>query len=521
MQNKKWLKKAMALMAAAALAMGGAVSTAWAAGTIIDGTTATGSLTIHKNGVDTSTSLEGAEFTIYKVMDLTVTDGVASYSKTADFESVMNGVNPDKLGNYSAEQLENLATQLAGAVSDSTSKVGPMKTDASGDAVFNALPLGYYLVVETAAPDTYVAGKPFLIAIPSTNNYNNPSAEGTEWVYDVTASPKNSRMRLDKELNTADTKEGVSKDGSVKVGDYVPYKITTAIPSYDATYTNPVFTITDVMSDGLEIQDTTDYPVTVTVGGQTAAKDTDYTLTAVPTKEDGKADLTVAFTADYIKAHGNAEVEVTYYALVTNDAVMGTAGNVNEAGLKYSSNPSETADAGPVKVKVYSFGINLVKFTKEDGTIPLAGAEFELYGEKNGAMDTTVLVTGTTDSNGKLVVKELLDEGTYYLKEKTAPEGYTLLANPIKVEITADKDVNGLATGTFTLKVNGEVIDETSGEYTTQLNTTAGTATIAVENHKGFSLPATGGMGIVIFLVVGVAGIIAVSILMTRKTKEN
>lgn len=71
------------------------------------------------------------------------------------------------------------------------------------------------------------------------------------------------------------------------------------------------------------------------------------------------------------------------------------------------------------------------------------------------------------------------------------------------------------------LKVNGEEIKETSGEYTTKLNTTAGTATIAVENHKGFSLPATGGMGIVLFLVIGVAGIIAVSILMTRRTKEN
>ena len=126
----------------------------------------------------------------------------------------------------------------------------------------------------------------------------------------------------------------------------------------------------------------------------------------------------------------------------------------------------------------------------------------------------------TGNPAGKEAYFRLLDEGTYYLKEEKAPEGYTLLANPIKVKIEA-VETDGLATGQFKLYVNDEEVSVTTGDYNAKIDVANGLSTVAVENHKGFSLPATGGMGIVLFLVIGVAGIIAVSILMTRKTKEN
>ena len=50
---------------------------------------------------------------------------------------------------------------------------------------------------------------------------------------------------------------------------------------------------------------------------------------------------------------------------------------------------------------------------------------------------------------------------------------------------------------------------------------TNGTAVVAVENHKGFSLAATGGAGIALFLIVGVAGILTVSVVITKKTKKS
>ena len=77
------------------------------------------------------------------------------------------------------------------------------------------------------------------------------------------------------------------------------------------------------------------------------------------------------------------------------------------------------------------------------------------------------------------------------------------------------------ADGTFTLEVNDQGVDATTGTYKSRIDETNGTAIIAVENHKGFTLPATGGMGIALFVIIGIAGIAAVSIVITKKTKKN
>lgn len=79
----------------------------------------------------------------------------------------------------------------------------------------------------------------------------------------------------------------------------------------------------------------------------------------------------------------------------------------------------------------------------------------------------------------------------------------------------------GKLDGTFTLKVNGEEVTVTTGTYVARLDQATGTAIIAVENHPGFNLPATGGMGITLFLMIGAAGIIVLSVAMTKKTKKS
>ena len=121
------------------------------------------------------------------------------------------------------------------------------------------------------------------------------------------------------------------------------------------------------------------------------------------------------------------------------------------------------------------------------------------------------------DEDGKLQFTRL-DEGIYYLKETQSPAGYTLLANPVKIEITAS-EMNQVATGTFTLKVNDKEITATDGSFVTKLNTDSGISTVAVENQKGFSLPETGGIGIMIFLGIGIVGILILSGIMVKKMK--
>lgn len=44
-----------------------------------------------------------------------------------------------------------------------------------------------------------------------------------------------------------------------------------------------------------------------------------------------------------------------------------------------------------------------------------------------------------TKDNGKIIIKGL-EAGTYYLKETKTEKGYTLLANPVKIEINETPD---------------------------------------------------------------------------------
>lgn len=480
----------------------------------------TGKLTINKMDAE-GNPLAKAKFSVYKIMSLTpgTTPGqYAEFSVVKAFESALSGVNPDALNNYDTEAIEELISKLQTAADSAAADATQITAEGTGTAVFNDLGLGYYLVVEEEAPEGYVNGNPFLVAIPSTDNYDQSGSQGTKWVYNVTVSPKNSKISIDK--NLGEDTEGVENDGSVAVGDYVSYVIDTKIPTYPIDYfeKDVTFTIRDVMSDGLKIVNDVSHPVEVKVNGSVvnAGADT-FTLTAEE-KTGADADLMIAFAKNYIQNHANESVQVTYYAQVTDKAVMGTSGNPNKVYLDYNNQPGTTTTAEGPDVKVYSFGIKVVKFTKDGAVKPLQGAEFELYSDDT--LTTKIGDTATSDVSGNLSFPRL-DEGTYYLKETKSPAGYTLLAKPIKVEIIADKNESGIATGGFTLKIDGKTIDATFGDYVAHLDENEGTAVVAVENYKGFTLPATGGMGIALFLIIGAAGIVAVSVIITRKTKRS
>lgn len=131
--------------------------------------------------------LNGATFTVYKVADITQNENGLVYSTVAELRS---DVGATINGGMSAA---DITTQFSDKV---LSKIAPVaeKTTATVDgkdgiAKFTNADLGgqgLYLVVETDAPDSVASMvDPFLVSLPMTN------AEGTDWIYDVYAFPKN------------------------------------------------------------------------------------------------------------------------------------------------------------------------------------------------------------------------------------------------------------------------------------------------------------------------------------------
>lgn len=519
--KKKSMQWAAAVMALALTGMNASemaamipmqVKAAETANSIIDGTQTTGSLAIKRMSKETGQAVPigGARYSIYKIMSLIPGSTVgefASFEKVAAYQDVLKTVQPDELfGSYSAAELDALAIRLEQAAAEQTPTASGITAETDGTYTFENLAFGYYLIVETKAPDGYVAGKPFLVSIPSTDNYQS-NAAGTKWVYDVAVAPKSAEISIDKKL--AD-----SEDGSVKEGDYVQYVIETSIPEYTEDYTNPKFIIKDTMSDGLEILNDTTHPVTIKIDGIPISASLDTYAFTAENKTGTAEDLSIQFQPDYIKQNLGKAVEVTYFAKVNDKAVMGITGNSNQAVLEYHNKPGTDAQAESAEIKVYSFGIEVEKFAKPSAA--LEGAVFELYSNENLSAENKI-GTATSDKDGKLQFSRL-DEGIYYLKETQSPAGYTLLANPVKIEITAS-EMNQVATGTFTLKVNDKEITATDGSFVTKLNTDSGISTVAVENQKGFSLPETGGIGIMIFLGIGIVGILILSGIMVKKMK--
>jgi len=95
----------------------------------------------------------------------------------------------------------------------------------------------------------------------------------------------------------------------------------------------------------------------------------------------------------------------------------------------------------------------------------------------------------TTDPGGHVTIYGL-NAGTYYLYEVQAPEGYSRLKEPVKIEISIDGEVYYAKEITVTPNTNVEI------------NGT-GMNVIAIRNVRSSMFPETGGIGYDIFALIG------------------
>ena len=482
----------------------------------------------------------GSAFTAYRVMSFTQgNDGNWVWAVVNGFQYPGTGTfDADAFGSYPAAKLQNLAQQLALQVDDTTmTDKLPQKALTDGSLTWTTNKAGIYLVCETVTAPGKFPSQPFLVALPYTDETNENS-----WRYDLTAQPKGSTVSLQKVIHDAKGSylNTATYDGSmdtVAQGDTVSYRISTKIPNYTQVYfengKNPTFRLVDVMAKGLTLTEST---VTLSTSETPLRKDTDYTQT-VTTDSNGVTTLTINFAGSYLQVEDNQnkEIVLSYNAVVNDSVSLAANGNENVVTLYYSYDPTDLTDTNEIddQAKVYSFGIQVEKFDGDSDSaqkVKLEGAEFALFKETEKGCTASQALSqepyrsvGVTDENGLLDFKGL-DAGTYYLKEVKAPDGYSLLMNPIKVEIipASTAGTNGaevISSGSFTAKVNGTVVSAEGTDGTSRILNAAnreGTVVVSAANHRGFSLPSTGGSGIIVILILSAAGLAAVSFFIVK-----
>ena len=209
-------------------------------------------------------------------------------------------------------------------------------------------------------------------------------------------------------------------------------------------------------------------------------------------------DLAAMYNDDVITEQdlGVTPITVTYTATLSEDVVAGAY--TNTAWVVYPDGSSQ-----PDTVTVYTYGIDIFKYDQGKGLdaadAGLDGAEFALYGADSVtvAEDGTVTVnegatalrTVTSKDGGKATIGGL-DEGTYYLVETKAPDGYVKSDTPLKIVIPEDAD---------------------------------GTTYMVDVNFANTLIPHTGGTGTMMYTIGGVAIIVLAGVLLVvyRKSRKK
>lgn len=426
-----------------------------------------------KGSITVNNTVKDKVYNIYKVFDLTYSGDKVSYTIASEWEDFFKGagakyISDTNTGNslnpiivkgvvkYINITDDNVAGFAQDALAFAGSKEPTASATASGESYkFTGLSLGYYLV--------YPQGASLL-------------KDGVASISSITSAKPDGTVNV---KSTYPTVEKKVDEESFDYGQEAAYTLISKVP--DTTgYSEYTFKMTDALSKGLTLKPDS---VTVEIDGKKIANNPN--ITCNPDVANGK--LVIDFKMLELQDLKGKTIKVTYRATINKDAVIGQEGNSNKVTLEYSNNPKngkETATTTDEK-KVYTAAITIDKYDGKDEK-RLAGAEFVL---RDGT-DTTAkyyclkddkvtwvdnlsdATKVTTNEKGRADFKGLKN-GTYYLEETKAPQGYNVLTDKAKVEV----------------------------DYANQKAEVFATA--QVKNYTGKELPGTGGMGAKLFIIIG------------------
>lgn len=449
----------------------------------------------------------GATYTAYKVMSSRVSgtdkDGNSVYTYTV--ESAFAGFFKDGENGYTLDN-DNVIMKDGKAITSDGTSANTNQTEAArlanalkNYALANGITgtvigdsgldtgIGYYVIAETATTSNkVVASKPILVDLRN----------------DKEITPKNSTVDLEKKIVEGEKKVD---SNTANIGDTIKYEVTTSIPTYEANVDKSKlsYTLTDTFTNLTYKKN-----LVINADGTALTAGTDYTLT----ETDGG--FTAALTQDAIINHQGAKLVLTYSAVLNENAVVDNKdGNPNEIELEYTNNPDVDNSKGVLEddVKTYTYGFKIHKVDKNDDTKDMAGAAFEVKDSKENVIGTFEYgedgkITNPTGAiitkDGNIATIKGVDVGNYTITETKAPKDYSMLSEPVVIKIkdsgeAAGEELNGI--GKLEI-VSGQGTAATSVEN----NNGVIDLTVKIENVKGISLPETGGMTALYCMIGGV-----------------
>ncbi|MGH2081608.1 SpaH/EbpB family LPXTG-anchored major pilin [Aerococcus urinaeequi] len=376
---------------------------------------------------------------------------------------------------------------------------------------------GTYVVEETGRPDNVSnsLAVPFLISFPMGHT------DGSGYLNEVHVYPKNTTGEFP--TPGKDVASLGNNEVTFEVGQPLSWFLKGTIPTNIQEYTKYDF---NDQLDGALYYRGVDY---VRVGGTNLTEDTHYVVNFNETTNTVQVRLTAegiieiarlvplanrnSPAADAIadiseNTNENPFIEVKLDTVINDNAVLGkpiennttiTFNNTGDTSGEHETNPSdipEVTTGGKTFVKTNTGGEGLegaVFGVYNNDETPVAATD-ALLALNPSATDVNGQLTLTSSSDGSFDIRGLAF-GQYYLVENRAPEGYVVLQENI------DFEVNQTSYNTTPTTIDMNVGDAEP---------------MNIVNNNRPSIPETGGMGTIIFILLGL-GLVGLAIFGFRK----
>ena len=420
----------------------------------------------------------------------------------------------------------------------------PNPVEATADAnneVKMTLEPGYYLLLVSTTAQNNRTYMPVTVFVQVKNGNVRVYAAGSEITDDPTAVFKyedgpavNVRVSDDSKATTQ-----WKETAGGRVGETMDFYMEVSIPAYESEDVAISSLIAKCQLAGLNYVADSMKATALPKADSDAVKDA-----IIQTTVGADGNLTVELNYSKIRSTtGRGLIYLHFKAAVTPDAVAESMASAT-AMLEYvfSMEAGKTQTTADSTAAVYNYDFTLFKKSNElidpsdAGSVhkPLAGAGFILYSDNT--MNTPVSMvkvdaTATTDAyyrpataaeiaDGTGIVTEMdanmgndkntlsirgLDVGFYYVKETKTPSGYYAPKGSFKLELTADRDANGRLVNTLAKGSVFGALKEADRALVRRSEVNKGLNRFEADllNSSTPVLPTTGGVGTVMFTVIG------------------